>query len=79
MRTTLNLDPDVASRLAEEARRRGLSLSRVANELIRGGLRAGSRPDLTSYQPPTFDTGRPLLDVTDVAAALELLSDTDGD
>ncbi len=77
MRTTLNLDQDVAVRLAEQARRRGLSLSRVANELIRAGLRTESRPTPTSYQPPTFDTGRPLLDVTDVAAALELLADGD--
>lgn len=77
MRTTLNLDSDVASRLADQARRRGLSLSRVANELIRDGLRVAQAPGLTSYQPPTFDTGRPLLDVTDIAAALELLPDGD--
>lgn len=74
MRTTLNLDDDLAAHLAALARERARSLSRVANDLLRAGLRAeheASRP--TPYDPPTFDTGRPLVDVTDVAAALELL------
>lgn len=76
MRTTLNLDDDVAAELAAEARRRGSSQSRAANDLIRAGLRAVREPATASaYEPPTFDTGRVLLDVTDVAAALEILDD----
>ncbi len=74
MRTTLNLDDDVAAQLTAEARRRGSSHSKVANDLIRAGLRAGRQPvTRAAYEPPTFDTGRVLLDVTDVAAALEVL------
>jgi plasmid stability protein len=74
MRTTLNLDDDVAAQLAEESRRRGRSLSRTANELLRAGMRTeGNEVDLEAYDPPVFDTGRVLVDVTDVAAALELL------
>jgi hypothetical protein len=74
MRTTLNLDDDVAPQLAERARRELRSLSRVANDLLRAGLRAEhDRVALTPYDPPVFDTGRPLVDVTDVAAALEVL------
>ncbi len=74
MRTTLNIDEDVAAQLAQLARRRGRSLSRVANDLMRAGLGAdATRPDPPPYEPPTFDTGEPLLDVTDVAAALEVL------
>lgn len=76
MRTTLNLDDDVAERLSELARRRGVSLSRVANEMVRAGLRATSarrRPE--PYDPPVLATGKPLVDVTDVAAALERLDD----
>jgi hypothetical protein len=74
MRTTLNLDDDVASRLAAESRKRGESLSRTANDFLRAGMRASQRSDGTSsYEPPAFDSGRPLLDVTDVAAALESL------
>lgn len=74
MRTTLNLDEDVARPLAEMARRSHRSMSRVANELLRAGLRATQvGPKLTAYEPAVFDTGQPLVDVTDVAEALELL------
>src|SRR3954454_25349057 len=74
MRTTLNLDDDVAARLAAEARKRGDSLSRTANEYLRAGLRAAQEVDRAgAYEPPTFDSGRPRLDASDVAAALESL------
>ena len=74
MRTTLNLDDDVAAQLAAESRKRGESLSRTANEYLRAGLRSSREPaSPTPYLPPAFDTGRPLLDVTDVAGALETL------
>lgn len=74
MRTTLNLDEDVASQLAALSRRERRSMSRVANALIRAGLRVGDqRWTPQPYDPPTFDTGEPLVDVTDVAAALEVL------
>lgn len=76
MRTTLNLDDDVAAELIDEAKRRGSSQSRAANELIRAGLRASRQPTRAArYTPPTFDTGRVLLDVTDVGEALEVLGD----
>jgi len=68
MRTTLNLDDDVARPLAGLARRSHRSMSRVANELLRAGLRANQKgPRLTRYQPTVFDTGEPLVDVTDVS------------
>ena len=74
MRTTLNLDGDVASRLKDLARREGRSLSRVANDLIRAGFRLlQTESKSTPYRPTTFDSGRPKIDVTDVAAALERL------
>lgn len=74
MRTTLNLDEDVASQLAALSRRDGRSISSTANSLIRAGLRAeNQRQKAEPYVPPTFDTGEPLVDVTDVAAALEVL------
>lgn len=76
MRTTLNLDDDVAERLTELARSRGTSLSRVANELVRAGLRSLAAPSRAEpYEPPVLRTGRALVDVTDVASALELLED----
>lgn len=74
MRTTLNVDDDVAAQLSALARSRGRSLSRVANELMREGLRASNRPvGADPYDPPTFDTGSPSLDVTDIAEALDIL------
>jgi hypothetical protein len=74
MRTTLNLDDDVAAQLAAESRKRGESLSRTANDYLRAGLRSSrEHPAPTPYEPPVFDSGRPLLDVTDVAGALEAL------
>lgn len=74
MRTTLNLDEDVARQLSDQARRGGRSRSRVANDLIRAGLLAQQQPDvLQAYDPPVLDSGRPLIDITDVAEALERL------
>ena len=74
MRTTLNLDADVAAQLAAEARKRGDSLSRTANDFLRAGLRTNREPATsTPYEPPVFDSGRPLLDVTDVAGVLGVL------
>jgi len=72
MRMTLNLDDDVAARLVAESRKRGTSLSRTANEFLRASMRASQhvRP-AGAYEPPAFDSGRPRLDVTDVAAAFE--------
>ncbi|MDQ3880764.1 MAG: hypothetical protein M3295_06810 [Chloroflexota bacterium] len=74
MRTTLNLDPDVAEQLSAQARRDRRSMSRVANELLRAGLLAQNQPVvLPPYDPPEVDTGRPLIDVTDVGEVLERL------
>lgn len=74
MRTTLNLDDDVARSLAERARRQGRSLSRVANEAIRAGLRAEREAaPLPPYEPRVFESGDPVIDVRDVAEALEAL------
>ncbi len=76
MRTTLNLDDDVSASLADAAREQGRSLSRIANDLIRSGLRADrERVAFEPYEPPVFDTGTPLVDPTDVASALEVLDD----
>jgi hypothetical protein len=76
MRTTLNIDEDVARQLAALARSDGRSVSRVANELMRDGLRAKRHADAPSpYEPPVFDSGAARLDVTDVAQALERIDE----
>lgn len=74
MRTTLNIDDDLAEALSDLARTRARSLSRVANELIRAGLRSereAARP--SPYDPVVFRSGSARVDVTDVASALEVL------
>lgn len=77
MRTTLNLDDDVVTRLKEAARGQGRSLSRTVNDVLRAGLRAEQASRPPAYDPPVLDTGAALVDVTDAAAALELLGDGD--
>jgi plasmid stability protein len=74
VRITIRLDDDVASSLRQLARREGRSLSRVVNDLLRAGLRtvrSEHRP--APYEPTTFDSGRPRIDVTDVVMAAEQL------
>lgn len=75
MRTTLNLDDDVVTRLREDARGKGRSLSRTVNDVLRAGLRAEQVSRPSRYDPPVFDTGIALVDVTDIAEALEFLGD----
>ena len=42
MRTTVTLDPDVAAKLKQTARERGVSFKAVLNDAVRAGL--GDRP-----------------------------------
>jgi len=73
MRTTIEFDPDVA---AELARRRGEgrgTLRDDVNRLIRLGLadeRSRATAGSTRFSTPTFDSGRPLIPVDDVEAAI---------
>jgi plasmid stability protein len=74
MRTTLNLDDDVARPLTQLARRSHRSLSRVANDLLREGLRASQKAARPKpFVPVVFDSGDPLIDVTNIGEALEIL------
>jgi hypothetical protein len=74
MRTTINLEDDVASEVARLRRERGLGLSEAVNELARAGF-ASARTDY-EYQHPTRDMGA-LVDLANVADVLELLDDAD--
>jgi hypothetical protein len=44
MRTTVTLDPDVAAKLKQTARERGVSFKAVLNDAVRAGLAAGPHP-----------------------------------
>lgn len=74
MRTTLTLDPDVASRLKAEVRRSGKPFKEVVNEQLRRAF--ASRPDRKPEPPFVInprDLGalRPGLSLDNVAALLE--------
>lgn len=75
MRTTVNLDPDVAAAAEQLRRERHLGLSEAVNELARAGLRA--RRDRTTFRQRSLDIGV-RIDVSNVSEALELLDAEDG-
>jgi Arc/MetJ family transcription regulator len=70
MRTTVDLDDDVAAAVSELRRQRSLGVSQAVNQLARQGLRA--RPAPARFHQRTAKLGL-RLDVTNVAEALDLL------
>jgi hypothetical protein len=74
MRTTVTLDPDVAAKLKEVARERGISFKEALNGTLRAGFAAGGRGG-QPYQVPSRRLGlRPGVDLDKalrLAAALE--------
>lgn len=57
MRTTVTLDPDVAAKLKEATRTRGISFKEALNSSIRRGLEAGERTRGTPYRVRTAKLG----------------------
>jgi hypothetical protein len=72
MRTTVNLERDVAAAVERLRRERGLGLSEAVNELARSGMEH-RRVDYV-YRPQTFDMGM-RIDVANIADVLELLDE----
>jgi len=70
MRTTVTFDDDVAAAIGELRRARSIGLSQAVNELIRSGLGI-RRPKRARFRQRTYPLGL-LIDVTDVADALEI-------
>jgi hypothetical protein len=80
MRTTLTLDPDVASRLSQSAKATQLPFKQIVNQALRAGLdalEAGSTTGATPFATPTASLGTPL--VGDLANVHEALSIAEGD
>lgn len=77
MRTTLTLDPDVASLAARMKRERGDSFKAIINEALRHGLRimAGPTGQMEEFRTSSVDLGRcrigRLDDVPEVLAIAE--------
>jgi hypothetical protein len=75
MRTTIDLDPDVDSRLRALARERGVPLRVVLNDALREGLRPGGG-EAPPYTLPTRSLGlRPGVDVDKALALAGALED----
>jgi hypothetical protein len=71
MRTTLTIDDDVAVRLERLRKERDASLKEIINELLRRGLRDTSEPRKHKpFRTRTFDMGKPLISIDNVAEAL---------
>ncbi|HEY3733832.1 MAG TPA: hypothetical protein VGL63_07940 [Streptosporangiaceae bacterium] len=70
MRTTINLDPDVAAAADQLRREKHIGLSEAVNELARVGLTA--RPDRPIFRQQTHDLGL-TVDVSNVAETLDYL------
>jgi hypothetical protein len=74
MKTTLNIDDTVMAELEREAARQGRTMSEIVETALRLMLHKQS-----NSQPlpplPTFDGGRPLVDVADRDALYRLMAE----
>ena len=76
MRTTVTLDADVAARLKETARARGVSFKEALNSAIRAGLAAGRTAQ--PYHTPSRSLGlRPGLDLDKALHLADEIEDTE--
>ncbi|HEY2079370.1 MAG TPA: CopG family transcriptional regulator [Streptosporangiaceae bacterium] len=76
MRTTVTLDADVAARLKETARARGVSFKEALNSAIRAGLAAGRAAQ--PYHTPARSLGlRPGLDLDKALHLADEIEDTE--
>ena len=57
MRTTVTLDPDVAAKLKEETRKRGISFKEALNSSVRRGLESGEPTRGKPYKVRTVKMG----------------------
>jgi hypothetical protein len=57
MRTTVTLDPDVAAKLKQTARERGVSFKSALNDSVRAGLAAGAPANMKRFRMQTAPLG----------------------
>lgn len=77
MRTTLNLDDDVAAEVARLRHDESLGLSEAVNRLARAGMTRGTRA--RRFKQRTFDMGEPRIDLSNIGEVLGLLDEADTD
>jgi Ribbon-helix-helix protein, copG family len=71
MRTTINLDSDVAAAVQQLRRKEGIGMSEALNRIARAGLVGTEQRG--RFRQRTKDMGDFLVDVSNVAEALELI------
>jgi hypothetical protein len=76
MKTTLNIDDTVMVRLKQEAARRGVTMSWLVESALRSLL---AKPAKVKDLPPlpTFNAGRPLVDIANRDALYDAMGDLD--
>ncbi len=75
MRTTINIDEDVAAAVEHLRRERGLGISEAVNQLARQGL--SRKPRRAQFRQRTARIGL-AVDVRNIAEALETLDGSSG-
>lgn len=75
MRTTVTIDPDVEVLLRKAMRQSGEPFKQVLNKAVRDGLLVADRKPVKPYRQPTFDMGKPLVDLTKALALAAELED----
>lgn len=77
MRTTVTLDEDVASKLRQVSRERGVSFKAAINDAVRAGLAAGA-PPTRSFRVHALPLGiRPDIDVDKALSLAAEIEDTE--
>jgi hypothetical protein len=79
-RTTLSLDPDVATALDRRRRERGTTLKSEVNELLRAGLEVTSRPAVSTerFETRPLPLGKPRLESFDDVAEVLAFAEGEG-
>ena len=75
MRTTLSIADDILRDLKALASKRGISLTKVANDILRAGLARGVDPKRRRYREEIVDLGEPILDLVRALEIAERLED----
>lgn len=77
MRTTLNIADDILRDMKARAHETGVSLTRVANDVLRAGLdrRAGSSRPRRRYREEVADLGEPRVNLDRALALVAQLED----
>lgn len=77
VRTTVNLEDDVAAGIEQLRRKKGLGLSEALNELARAGLKAGARPSVHEQRVRLKTRAMNLrMDVSNIAEALDIAEES---